>query len=95
MNPASYLYEHFSDYHVNTRYELLSDGSKRIAKRCCAIFDRFMQEQFLRQAITEQHISAFMMYRVVGEADSTDESSGSVQLKTFLAADHTGQRRVA
>ena len=84
MHPSSYLNSNFSDFQAGSRYELLSDGSKRIAKRTSRIFHSFMEKRFRGQAIEPDHIIAYMYYRVVGEKDEFDEHSGSVQLTTFL-----------
>jgi hypothetical protein len=84
MNAVDYIEREFEPFVAVSRYEVLSAGTKRIAERVHRIFERFVRARFPGQEITISHMAAFMFYRVVGERDSSDDNTGSVQLSTFL-----------
>ena len=88
MLPVDYLQTQFPRIEGATNFGRFGDDYKQRAETAVALFDKFMEGRFGNQAITMDHITCFMVYRVVGEeVVDGDRHSGAMALTTFQASE--------
>ncbi len=84
----AYLDGSFSDLaHQALMFQQYTPSFRHHGPRVVRIFKRFYESRFSGQVITVRHMVAFLLYRVVGEGNDSDEHSGSVALASFFSID--------
>ena len=88
MDPNDYLSTVFPDFLVPGHYDNYSDGYHRQANRAISIFDPWMAGRFADHPITIDHLSCYMIYRVIGEEiTGGDEHNGSSSMTSFRSSE--------